>query len=346
MNMKDFGFYRGVNLGGWFSQCDYSKERLDHFIEEKDMDVIAGWGLDHVRLPMDYNVLETAEGELSGEGFDRIARAVEWCLKRGLKVVLDLHKTAGYSFDAAHQESGFFGSRTYQDRFYRLWEGLAARFNDPENIAFELLNEVTSKEFADPWNRIATRTIKAIRAKDKDIRIVVGGIFNDSIYGLTLLDVPVDENTVFTFHCYSPLVFTHQGAHWVKSMPLDPESYRFRYPDTYRAYRERSAELFGADFSGEFAEGADDGLLDGRYFERMIKTAVDIAEADNVPLYCGEYGVIDLAEPADLIRWYKDMNSALVKYNIARSAWSYREMNFGLEGEWLNGVRDELLKYL
>ena len=58
MQMKDFGFYRGVNLGGWFSQCDYSRERLDHFIEEKDIDVIAGWGLDHVRIPMDYNVLE------------------------------------------------------------------------------------------------------------------------------------------------------------------------------------------------------------------------------------------------------------------------------------------------
>ena len=54
MKMKDFGFYRGVNLGGWFSQCDYSRERLDHFIEEKDIDVIAGWGLDHVRIPMDY----------------------------------------------------------------------------------------------------------------------------------------------------------------------------------------------------------------------------------------------------------------------------------------------------
>ncbi len=39
MKMKDFGFYRGVNLGGWFSQCDYSRERLDHFITEKDIDV-------------------------------------------------------------------------------------------------------------------------------------------------------------------------------------------------------------------------------------------------------------------------------------------------------------------
>ena len=99
MKMKDFGFYRGVNLGGWFSQCDYSKERLDLFITEPDFDVIAGWGLDHVRIPMDYNVLEQEDGGLSQEGFDRIGRAVGWAIKRGLKVVLDLHKTAGYSFD-------------------------------------------------------------------------------------------------------------------------------------------------------------------------------------------------------------------------------------------------------
>ena len=85
VKMKDLGFYRGVNVGGWFSQCDYSKERLDHFIEEKDFDVMAGWGLDHVRIPMDYNVLEEADGALSREGFDRISRAVGWCQARGLK---------------------------------------------------------------------------------------------------------------------------------------------------------------------------------------------------------------------------------------------------------------------
>ena len=38
MKMKDYGFYRGVNLGGWLSQCDYSRERMDHFITEKDIE--------------------------------------------------------------------------------------------------------------------------------------------------------------------------------------------------------------------------------------------------------------------------------------------------------------------
>ena len=40
--MKEFkGFTRGVNLGGWFSQCDYSDDRLNNFIVEEDFARIA-----------------------------------------------------------------------------------------------------------------------------------------------------------------------------------------------------------------------------------------------------------------------------------------------------------------
>ena len=46
-NMKEFkGFTHGINLGGWLSQCDYSKERMDNFIREEDFEIIASRGLD------------------------------------------------------------------------------------------------------------------------------------------------------------------------------------------------------------------------------------------------------------------------------------------------------------
>ena len=34
--LKEMGFYKGINLGGWLSQCDYSEEHMDSFISEKD----------------------------------------------------------------------------------------------------------------------------------------------------------------------------------------------------------------------------------------------------------------------------------------------------------------------
>ncbi len=41
---KWIGYEKGVNLGGWLSQCDYSKERLEHFIEEEDIKRLSTWG--------------------------------------------------------------------------------------------------------------------------------------------------------------------------------------------------------------------------------------------------------------------------------------------------------------
>ena len=46
--LRSKGFHKGINLGGWMSQCDYSKERLDNFITSSDIEQIARWGFDHV----------------------------------------------------------------------------------------------------------------------------------------------------------------------------------------------------------------------------------------------------------------------------------------------------------
>ena len=78
--MKRFeGFMHGVNLGGWYSQCNYTEERYNNFITEDDFKVIADWGLDHVRLPIDYELIETDDGQPLEKGYERIANAIKWC---------------------------------------------------------------------------------------------------------------------------------------------------------------------------------------------------------------------------------------------------------------------------
>ena len=158
--LREKGFYRGVNLGGWMSQCDYSEDRLNNFIKEEDIEKISSWGLDHVRIPVDYNVLENEDGTYKEDGFARLEKAFGWCQKYNLKVVLDLHKTAGFSFDAGEQETGFFENLRLQERFYRLWEEIARRFGKySDSVAFELLNEITEKEFITLWNKITYECI-------------------------------------------------------------------------------------------------------------------------------------------------------------------------------------------
>ncbi len=338
------GFERGINLGGWFSQCKYTEEHFDTFIKEQDFERIAGWGLDHVRLPFDYNFLETEDGEYIDKGFERLTVAIGWARKNGLNLILDLHKTFGYSFDAGEKQEGFFENEEYQERFYRLWERMAAYYgNMHENVAFELLNEVTDPQVSDVWNKIAAKCIKRIRVYAPDTYILIGSYWNNSVSSVKALEAPYDDKIVYNFHCYEPMIFTHQGAGWIDCMPGD---FRISYDSTYSEFSEAlKTKIPGGEFllpdMGEPNQKAD-----AEFFIRYFKEAVEHAEKYDVPLYCGEYGVIDLAEPKDALNWYRAIHEAFVHYGINRAAWSYRNMNFGFVDEHFAPVLDEVVKVL
>ncbi|MCR4896017.1 MAG: glycoside hydrolase family 5 protein [Lachnospiraceae bacterium] len=341
--MREFkGFEHGVDLGGWFSQCDHTKERYDTFVTEADFATIASWGLDHVRLPIDYELVEDAEGNEIPEGYDRIRKALELAGKNHLNVILDLHKTFGYSFDEGYGESGFFDNPALQERFCALWERLAKAFSGyGDALAFELLNEVTKKEYSDTWNKVAAECIARIRKILPEVKILIGGYYNNSIVALKDLDAPADENIVYNFHCYDPLVFTHQGAGWVSSMPAD---FRLSLDSTYGEMADASDRVCpGTCDLRDFPADEKFGVA---YFDKCFADAVRIAEERNVPLYCGEYGVIDLASPEETVRWYRFISECFNKYKIGRAAWNYRQMDFGLSDDRLAGVREELLKLL
>ena len=143
--MTEFkGYKKGVDFGGWLSQCVHTKEHYDTFISEEDVKTAASWGIDHIRLPIDYNLLEDENGTPTDHGCGYIDNAVKWCKAAGLNIILDLHKTAGYSFDKGEGEFGFFDSEPLQERFMKLWDRIAERYAVSDGtIAFELLNEVS-----------------------------------------------------------------------------------------------------------------------------------------------------------------------------------------------------------
>lgn len=341
---KWIGYQRGINLGGWLSQCDYSREHLDSFIVEEDIRKIKEWGADHVRLPIDYNVLQNEKGQYLEEGFARVERAVEWCGKHGLNMVLDLHKTVGYSFDADEREEGFFEEEEYQERFYSLWEEIARRFAGAgDRVAFEILNEIVDKEVCAQWNEISARCIRRIRAIAPDTKILVGGYWNNNVMAVKDLAAPMDENIVYNFHCYDPLLFTHQGASWV---PEIPEDFRIVFPKTMEEYMDVTEKIMPDALSSlTEAEGVT-GMLGASYFEALFSEAVRTAIERDVPLYCGEYGVIDRADGESTLAWYDSIHQVFEKFGIGRAAWCYKGMNYGLASEHLDGVREQILERL
>ncbi|MBO4375649.1 MAG: cellulase family glycosylhydrolase [Lachnospiraceae bacterium] len=340
---KMTGWEHGVNFGGWLSQSDHTKERYDTFIKADDFKIVKEWGVDHVRIPVDYDLVEDKEGNYKEEGFSYIQMAIDECKKNGLNMILDLHRTFGYSFDENHGERGFFDSREYQERFYRLWEEFAKRFAScKEMLLFELLNEVTKSAYKDKWNQISDTCIRRIRKISPDIGIIVGGYHYNNIASLPSLYPPQDDNIIYTFHFYEPIILTHQGAAWIERMDT---SFRIGADASYKEMAEATRKYVDPDFEG-FPGMDQDASVSEEFFEKKFEKAVALAEERGTALYCGEYGVIDLAGPDVAIKWYRLISRAFEKYGIGRAAWNYKQMDFGIDEPYMEGIRDEVIKLL
>lgn len=331
---------KGINLGGYLSQCCHEEGHYDTFTGKEDIKQIASWGFDHVRLPIDYEVLETEDGVIKEKGYERVKQVVDWCNEYKLSIVLDLHKAYGYDFnDAGNEEkNNLFVSEALQKRFIDLWKEMVQRFGRYENVAFELLNEVVEKENAEAWNQLIKITVGEIRKITKTAPIIYGGIQWNSVKTLKLLEVPNDENIIFTFHFYEPLLFTHQKAHWVAAMDPNQTVY---YPETMEYYQKESEKL---GYQGEVVGDALSKLMGTEFITEMIEEGIKAAKNAGVSLYCGEFGVIDQAPVEDTLRWFTDVITVFKKYDIGCAVWSYKKMDFGLIDEHYAPIRDSLIK--
>lgn len=320
------GYQNGINLGGWLSQCEHTTKHYDTFIVEADIEKISKAGFDHIRLPIDYNLLQDEKGEFISENFKYIDCCIEWVRKYNLNMVLDLHKTAGYSFDAGENEEGFFYDDKMIEQFLSLWKELARRYaKNHEFMAFELLNEVVEEADNKPWMKIARQAVKDIREYSTEINILIGSYWNNSVLTVKHIDPPFDSNIVYNFHCYEPLLFTHQGAYWIPGMP---EDLRVPYPVDLAEYNEK-CDMFGENFHfTNWAIGKDGFNID--YYERLFASAIEYAEKMGVKMYCGEFGVIDRADEQSKKRWFNDINKVFDRHGIGKAVWSYKKMDFGI----------------
>ena len=326
--MRTFdGYYNGVNLGGWLSQFEsYDTAHFESFITEDDLRRISLAGFDHVRVPVDYCVLEDEDGSRKETGYDYLDKCLRWCIQYGLNMLIDLHECYGYSFDPLKKDDKrkFFYDPDLQERYLKLWEQIATHFRDhSSHVAFGALNEVVYADVTDPWNDLIARFIRRVRPIVPDVWLVFGGVCYNSAQQIVSLNIPADERTVYEFHCYEPMIFTHQGAYWVDGMPAD---FRIGYPRTRAEYLEIEASL--GLMLGEGIHLDDIRDPGNGFFDDCFSTAIKKAEADNVPLYCGEYGVIDLAEHEDTLQWYKEIREAFQKHGIGHALWNYKGLSF------------------
>ena len=329
---------KGINLGGWFSQCEMTEMHYENFSSKQDIAWVAMHGFDHVRIPVDYEFFLNEKGAYIDAHFQKLHEVIRWCEYWDLSVVLDLHKAPGYNFDRpdAKGKDPLFTDRTVQKLFLELWRKLAEEYSSHEKVAFELLNEIVNPEYAKGWNRLLRRAVRTIRRVTKTHTIIYGGVCWNSAKTIRLLKRPHDQNIIWTFHYYEPLLFTHQKAYWVAGM--DPDT-TVHYPDRMAAYRDGSAAL---GIQGQAVLNSKLDWMGSSFHREFLKDVLEPAKKYGVRLYCGEMGVIDRAPAADTLHWYEDVTELFGKLNIGYACWTYKDMDFGISGGHYEPVRGKL----
>ncbi len=191
---------------------------LENHFTRTDVDSMASWGFNSVRVAMHYKwfTLPIEEEPLPGEqtwldkGFEMIDSLLDWCGDNQIYLILDMHgapggqgKNADIS-DYDPTKPSLWESQENKDKFVALWQRLAARYSDEPWIGgYDLINE-TNWSFASGNNSqmkaLYTRTTDSIRAVDPNHMIIIeGNSFANDFSGLT---PPWDDNMAYSFHHY------------------------------------------------------------------------------------------------------------------------------------------------
>ena len=237
---------RGMGLGGWMVQEGYMMKTagflgtqhelknaittligqngmeafydawLKNYVTEADVDSMAAWGFNSIRLPMHYNLytLPIEQEPVTGEqtwlqkGFELTDSLLKWCKKNEMYLILDLHAAPGGQgtnadiSDYDPSKPSLWESEENKAKTVALWKKLAERYVNEEWIGgYDLINE-TNWEMSEnvPLKEIYLEITDSIRKIDNNhIIFIEGNWFANDFTGLT---PPWDNNMVYSFHKY------------------------------------------------------------------------------------------------------------------------------------------------
>ncbi len=252
---------RGMGLGGWMLQEGYMmqssdvadtqhefRERLEslmgvektdefydawleNHVTKADIDSLASWGFNSVRLPMHYNLytLPIEDEPIQGEntwltkGFVMTDSLLSWCKSNNIYLILDLHAAPGGQganaaiSDYDPSKPSLWENQYNRDKTVALWGKLADRYKDEPWIGgYDLLNEVNWELPGNTMLRqLYGEITDIIREVDTDhIIFIEGNWFANDFSGLT---PPWDDNMAYSFHKYWN--YNDQGSvDWVLNM--------------------------------------------------------------------------------------------------------------------------------
>ena len=202
-------------MGESNTETFFTQWRANHFTQ-RDVDSLAAWGFNSIRIPMHYNLftLPIEEEAVPGEntwietGFELIDDVLEWAAPHDIYVILDMHAAPGGQGagseinDYDPSKPSLWESQENRDKLVALWTRIADRYKDNEWIGgYDLINET---HWDLPGNALLREVFEditaGIRSVDPNhIIFIEGNSYANDHSGLT---PPWDDNMVYSFHKY------------------------------------------------------------------------------------------------------------------------------------------------
>jgi aryl-phospho-beta-D-glucosidase BglC (GH1 family) len=315
--LRGIGFGNDVWSNRWTPPANHHGEA-----EYRELQAM---GLNAVRFYLHYRFFEDDSEPFQWlpEGFEWLDRNFAWARAHGVYLVLNMHVPQG-GFQSLGQGGALWRDPGNQQRFVALWREIARRYKDEPALAgYDLLNEPVVLRDPAAWERLARRTVAAIREVDPAHAIFVERL--NAVIGagpqpdwtedrngemnFFLLD---DTNVVYEFHFYKPMAFTHQGASWVPQL----RGVDTAWPGPFR------------DWDGTTKTG------DRAYLARELAPYLEFGRRHGVPLFLGEFGVIreGFAGKRNGAAWVADVLDLVGAEGVSFSYHDFHEEAFGLYG--------------
>jgi len=283
---------------------------------KRDIELIKEMGFQTVRLPIIFDLWEDGIAPYQidrVEYFEASDSLINWCLAKDVNVIID------------YQYGSLF-SNNYEEEVLRimdLWREIALRYKDtnPERVFFEIYNEPNDFP-ADIWMQLANDIVAEIRSVAPHHSIIVGGVDWNSVGGLQAIKPLDDDNIIYTFHFYEPMLFTHQGADWMILDDGNPVA-TTGIPFPYNPLTMPNIDVAVGDSWGKYA--FEDYNFEGtfQFLEQEIGKAKDWSVENEVPIFCGEWGTFEAAEWEDRWRHSKAVLYILDSLSIPFCYWEW-----------------------
>jgi aryl-phospho-beta-D-glucosidase BglC (GH1 family) len=267
-----------------------------------------------VRFPVEFEMFMDAAhpDTLKPEFLPDFDRALDEILAAGLAVIVDWHAREDTKLRLRTDDA-------FVDAATRVWRAMAKHLaaRDPDRVFLETMNEPAGMELP-RWWRVQGGFVAAIRAALPHSTIIVSPYQWGGLDEMVKTTPYADDNIVYNFHFYEPMVFTHQSAAW-PGMGLEPIR-NLAYPVTQASLKANLARVG----DGKGRAFLQDYHADRAWVAARFRIAADWAAAHHVPITCNEFGVYTAATPkADRYRWIRDVREICGQLGIGWSMWDY-----------------------